>query len=59
MMQTQLRENPVTLLDVVAAVSGLTENEEEAAAVINHMLCSERIAFANPLPRREIETLLS
>ena len=58
-MQTQPRENPVTLLDVVAAVSGLTENEEEAAAVINHMLCSERIAFTNPMPRREIETLLS
>jgi len=59
MLQTELPENRVTLLDVVAAVSGLTESEEEAAAVINHMLCSERIAFANRLPRRDLETWLS
>jgi hypothetical protein len=58
-MQTVLREKPVTLLDVVATVSGLTENEEETAAVINHMLCSERIAFANRLRRGDLETWLS
>lgn len=57
-MQMTAEERPLTLLDVVAAVSGLTRSEEETAAVINHMLCSERIAFANRRPQ-EIETLLS
>ena len=58
-MQTQLHERSLTLLDVVAAVSGLTDNEEETAAVINHMLHSERITFANRLPRKDLEVLLS
>jgi hypothetical protein len=58
-MLTSTRERPLTLLDVVATVSGLTADEEEAAEVINHMLSSERIAFANPLPRREFERWLS
>ncbi len=55
-MQTRLRETmPLTLLDVVAAVSGFSESEEEAAAVINHMLSSERIAFANRSERQDLE----
>jgi hypothetical protein len=58
-MLTQLRENRLTLLDVVAAVSGLTDNEAETAAVINHMLSSESIAFANHPQRRELENWLS
>ncbi len=58
-MQTQLHERSLTLLDLVAAVSGLTKNEEETAAVINHMLHSERIAFANPVPRKDFEGWLS
>ena len=58
-MLTSTRERPLTLLDVVATVTRLTADEEEAAEVINHMLRSERIAFANPLPRRELERWLS
>jgi hypothetical protein len=55
-MQTRMRETmPVTLLDVVAAVSGLSESEEEATEVINHMLRSERIAFANRSEREDLE----
>lgn len=52
-------EKPLTLLDVIAAVSRLSDSEEEAAAVINHMLCSERIAFANQPRRGELESWLS
>jgi hypothetical protein len=58
-IQTRLHRSPVTLLDVVATVSDLTEDEAEAAAVINHMLKSERIAFANRPRRRDLERLLS
>lgn len=58
-MQTRLREvRPLTLLDVVAAVSGFSDSEAEAAAVINHMLCSERIAFANRPEREDLELWL-
>ena len=58
-MQTRFQERPLTLLDVIATVSGLTVDEEEAAAVINHMLNSERIAFANRSHREELERWLS
>jgi hypothetical protein len=58
-MQTRLQERPLTLLDVIATVSGLTVDEEEAAVVINHMLNSERIAFANRSRREELERWLS
>jgi len=58
-MLMQLHESRVTLRDVVAAVSGLTQDEEEAAAVINHMLSSERIAFANRPRRGELEYWLA
>jgi len=59
MMLTSLRERKVTLLDVVAAVSGLTENEEEAALVINHLFGSEQIAFTNGPQRRDLEAWLA
>ncbi len=59
-MQTLLQEKKaLTLLDVVTAVSGLSESEEEAAAVINHMLRSERITFANAPGRGDLEFWLS
>jgi hypothetical protein len=56
-MQTALAERPLTLLDIVAVVSGFTDNEEETAAVINHLLSSEQISFRKG--PQEIETLLS
>ncbi len=58
-MQTRAHERTLTLLDVVAAVSGLTKNDDEAAEVINHLFGSEQIAFANRPPRRDLEVLLS
>ncbi len=59
-MQTLLQERKaLTLLDVVTAVSGLSESEEEAAAVINHMLRSERIVFANAPERGDLESWLT
>jgi len=58
-MQTSLRQKPLTLLDVVATVSDLTDDDTEAAEVINHMLVSERIAFANRPRAQDLERLLS
>ncbi len=59
-MQTLLQEKKaLTLLDVVTAVSGLSESEEEAAAVINHMLRSEQITFANAPERGDLESWLT
>jgi hypothetical protein len=37
----------LTLLDVIATVSGITRNERETAAVVNHMLKTSLIAFVN------------
>jgi hypothetical protein len=37
----------LTLLDVIATVSGITHNERETAAVVNHMLKTSQIAFSN------------
>ncbi|MGH8326420.1 MAG: hypothetical protein ACRET2_06635 [Steroidobacteraceae bacterium] len=57
-METRLEDGKaLTLLDVVAAVSGLADDEEEVAAVINHMLSSEQIAFANPPRRQDLQSL--
>jgi hypothetical protein len=47
-----MRTSPVTkvrltLLDVIATVSGITRNERETAAVVNHMLKTSLIAFVN------------
>jgi len=58
-MHMRLQERKLTLLDLIAAVSGLTESEEEAAVVINHMFGSEQIAFANRPQRRDLEAWLS
>lgn len=38
----------LTLLDVVTTVSRLARNEREAAMVINHLISSSKISFANP-----------
>ncbi|HTT01398.1 MAG TPA: hypothetical protein VMG11_04855 [Steroidobacteraceae bacterium] len=58
MMLVSLRERKVTLLDVVAAVSGFADSEEEAALVINHLFGSEQIAFTNRPQRTELEAWL-
>jgi hypothetical protein len=43
---------------VVSTVSRLTRDEKEAAAVINHMLNSSRISFANAQLRKNPRQLL-
>lgn len=58
-MQTSLHETTLTLSDLIATVTDLTDDEHEAAEVINHMLVSERIAFANRPRRQDLERLLS
>jgi hypothetical protein len=40
-------KNQLTLSDVVATVSRFARNEREAAAVVNHLLISSQISFAN------------
>jgi hypothetical protein len=46
-MQARKNTRRLTLLDVVTTVSRLARNEREAAAVINHLLSSSKISFAN------------
>jgi hypothetical protein len=58
-IHARLPEKTRTLLDVVAAVSGFSQSEEETAAVINHLFGSEQIAFANRPQRRDLEAFLS
>lgn len=50
---------PVTLLELVGAVSSLAANAAETAQVINHMLLTGRIRFVEELDREEISLLLS
>lgn len=62
-MQTQFhsaqaRPCHLTLLDVIATVNDITQNEEQTAEVINYMLQSEHITFTNET-RRELRQLLS
>lgn len=62
-MQTHLqpaqpRASHLTLLDVIATVNDITQDEERTAEVINYMLRSEHISFANDTPR-ELRQLLS
>lgn len=45
----------VTLSDVVAAVSRIAKNEREVAAVVNHMLRTAHIKFANPMTRGRLQ----
>jgi hypothetical protein len=44
------RENTrrLTLNDVVTTVCRLARNDQEAAAVINHLLSSSKISFIHP-----------
>ena len=57
-MQAHRENKRVTLSDVVSTVSRLTRDEREAAEVINHMLNSSRISFANAQLRRNPRQLL-
>jgi hypothetical protein len=57
-MQAHRENTRVTLSDVVLTVSRLTRDEREAAAVINHMLNSSRITFANAQLRKNPRQLL-
>lgn len=56
MRTQQAASKRLTLLDVIATVSGITRNERETAAVVNHMLRSSTISFAN-LRRRRVPDL--
>jgi hypothetical protein len=47
-MKASTNTRRLTLSDVVTTVSRLARNEQEAAAVINHLLSSSKIAFMNP-----------
>lgn len=46
-MRARKSTERLTLQDVVSTVCRLARNETEAAAVINHMLSSAQISFAN------------
>ena len=50
---------PLTLLDVVGAVSSLSADESETAQVINHMLLTRRIRFLEALDQEEFARLHS
>ncbi|HSG66606.1 MAG TPA: hypothetical protein VLD39_16480 [Gammaproteobacteria bacterium] len=58
-MRNRRREQPLTLLDLITTVSRLARSDQEAAAVINHLLQTSRIRFANGLPGRELERLIA
>jgi hypothetical protein len=57
-MQAHQENKRVTLSDVVSTVSLLARDEREAAAVINHMLNSSRITFANAQLRKNPRQLM-
>ncbi len=50
---------PVTLLELVGAVSSFAANDMEAAQVINHLLLTGRVQFIEALDREEIALLHS
>jgi hypothetical protein len=58
-MQVEKSSNQrcITLLDVVDAVSRWSRTSEETAAVINHLLRTSRLRFANEVSRPMIEGL--
>jgi hypothetical protein len=59
-VQTRTHDSSrLTFSELVAAVSVLTDDEVEAAEVINHMLRSEKISFESEDRQREIRQLLS
>lgn len=57
-MELNARHTRLTLLDLITTVRGLTDDDEEAAEVINHMLRSEHIRFVSEPPREELRQLL-
>jgi len=58
-MRNRRRVQPLTLLDLITTVSRLARSDRETAAVINHLLQTSRIRFANGLPGRELERLIA
>jgi hypothetical protein len=58
MLSVQPQPSHLTLLDVIATVNDITNDEEQTAEVINYMLRSEHISFTNDSPR-ELRQLLS
>jgi hypothetical protein len=49
----------LTLLEVVDVVSRCSRSDREAAAVINHLLLSSQLRFANGAPRVALRRMLS
>jgi hypothetical protein len=49
--QARARPSQLTFSDVIATVSEITEDEAQAAEVINYMLQAEHISFTNDTPR--------
>jgi len=49
----------LTLLEVVDVVSRCSRSNREAAAVINHLLLSSQLRFANGAPRVALRRMLS
>lgn len=58
-MRNHRRKQPLTLLDLITTVSRLARSDREAAAVINHLLQTSRIRFANGLPSRQLERMMA
>lgn len=54
-----MEPTPVTLLELVGAVSSFAANDLEAAQVINHLLLTGRVQFVEALDREEIQLLHS
>ena len=57
-MQARKTTRRLTLNDVITTVSRLARNEQEAAAVINHLISSSKISFTNPM-RSDMKHLLA
>lgn len=46
-MRARKNTQRLTLLDVITTVSRIARNDQEAAAVINHLFGSAQLSFAN------------
>lgn len=57
-MKARNNTRRLTLSDVVTTVCRLARNEQEAAAVINHLLSSSKISFTHPM-RVDMRQLLA
>jgi hypothetical protein len=57
-MKARKNTRRLTLNDVITTVSRLARNEQEAAAVINHLLSSSKISFLNPM-RPDMKQILA